>query len=246
MPIDAQGQPVPDPTATGTVAKDTTSDLDPGTVELTARPECSDGIDNDRRRARRPGRRGLRRAIRTQPSSDRPRLRAAKLRVNAGPAAAAKRPGASVVEADLRSVDRDDQDAGPHKPVRLPVLRLRAGLAAVLRGPPRARAGVLQRRALAAADVAVRAPRLRRLRADDHRSLVRRGMAIERAQGPRRTSVLFFAAGLLANLVIAGVWRSAVPGPSRSLTAVLRGDGAVRGVRAGCTAASRCSSGRRP
>jgi hypothetical protein len=47
-PIDAQGQPVPDPTATGTVSTDTTSDLDPGTVELTARPECSDGIDNDR------------------------------------------------------------------------------------------------------------------------------------------------------------------------------------------------------
>ena len=47
MPVDAQGQPVPDPTATATVVKDKT--LDPAlTVELTARPECSDGIDNDR------------------------------------------------------------------------------------------------------------------------------------------------------------------------------------------------------
>ena len=39
------------------------------------------------------------------------------------------------------------------------------------------------------------------------------GMAIEQARGPRRTSVLFFAAGLLANLVIAGVWRLRGFGP---------------------------------
>ena len=32
------------------------------------------------------------------------------------------------------------------------------------------------------------------------------GTAIEQTRGPRRTSVLFFAAGVLANLVIAGVW----------------------------------------
>jgi hypothetical protein len=47
MPTDAQGQPVPEPTATATVSKDATSDLDPNTVELTPRPECGDGIDND-------------------------------------------------------------------------------------------------------------------------------------------------------------------------------------------------------
>ena len=46
-PIDAQGQPVPDPTATVTVAKDATTRSRSGTVELTPRPECSDGIDND-------------------------------------------------------------------------------------------------------------------------------------------------------------------------------------------------------
>jgi membrane associated rhomboid family serine protease len=39
------------------------------------------------------------------------------------------------------------------------------------------------------------------------------GTAIEQARGPRRTSVLFFAAGLLANLVIAGVWRFRAVGP---------------------------------
>ena len=39
------------------------------------------------------------------------------------------------------------------------------------------------------------------------------GMAIEQARGPRRTSVLFFAAGLLANVVIAGVWRLRGFGP---------------------------------
>ena len=46
MPTDAQGQPIPDPTATATVVKDTTLDP-PLTVELVPRPECSDGIDND-------------------------------------------------------------------------------------------------------------------------------------------------------------------------------------------------------
>jgi hypothetical protein len=46
MPTDAQGQPVPDPTATATVVKD--KQLEPFPVELTPRPECSDGIDNDR------------------------------------------------------------------------------------------------------------------------------------------------------------------------------------------------------
>lgn len=46
MPTDAQGQPIPDPTATATVVKDTTLEP-PLTVELAARPECSDGIDND-------------------------------------------------------------------------------------------------------------------------------------------------------------------------------------------------------
>ena len=47
--LDANGYPtlVPDPTATATVAKDATVDLDPGMVVLTPRPECSDGIDND-------------------------------------------------------------------------------------------------------------------------------------------------------------------------------------------------------
>jgi hypothetical protein len=46
MPTDAQGQPIPDPTATATVVKDMTLEP-PLTVELAARPECSDGIDND-------------------------------------------------------------------------------------------------------------------------------------------------------------------------------------------------------
>jgi hypothetical protein len=46
--LDDQGQPVPDPTATGTVAADTTTDLDPATIVLTPRPVCSDGVDNDR------------------------------------------------------------------------------------------------------------------------------------------------------------------------------------------------------
>src|SRR3954468_8318880 len=39
------------------------------------------------------------------------------------------------------------------------------------------------------------------------------GIAIEQARGPRRTSVLFFVAGLLATLVIAGVWRLRGFGP---------------------------------
>jgi hypothetical protein len=46
VPTDAQGQPVPAPTATATVVKDKTIDP-PLPVELTPRPECSDGIDND-------------------------------------------------------------------------------------------------------------------------------------------------------------------------------------------------------
>jgi len=46
MPTDAQGQVVPDPTATATVTKDKTLDP-PLTVELAPRAECSDGIDND-------------------------------------------------------------------------------------------------------------------------------------------------------------------------------------------------------
>jgi len=46
MPVDAQGQVVPDPTATATVLKDKPLES-PLTVELAARPECSDGIDND-------------------------------------------------------------------------------------------------------------------------------------------------------------------------------------------------------
>jgi hypothetical protein len=55
--LDDQGQPVldtngyptfvPDPTATATIAKDATVDLDPAPVLLTPRPECSDGVDND-------------------------------------------------------------------------------------------------------------------------------------------------------------------------------------------------------
>lgn len=56
--LDDQGQPVldgngyptfvPDPTATATIAKDATVELDPAMVVLTPRPECSDGVDNDR------------------------------------------------------------------------------------------------------------------------------------------------------------------------------------------------------
>jgi hypothetical protein len=46
MPTDAQGQAIPDPTATATVVKDTTPEM-ALPVELAPRPECSDGIDND-------------------------------------------------------------------------------------------------------------------------------------------------------------------------------------------------------
>jgi hypothetical protein len=47
--LDANGYPtfVPDPTATATVPKDATVDLDPPMIVLTPRPECSDGVDND-------------------------------------------------------------------------------------------------------------------------------------------------------------------------------------------------------
>ena len=46
MPTDAQGA-VADPTASATVVKDQTLDP-PLTIVLTPRPECSDGIDNDK------------------------------------------------------------------------------------------------------------------------------------------------------------------------------------------------------
>jgi hypothetical protein len=56
--LDADGQPVldannnpvpvPDPTATAAIAEDATVPVDPAPVVLTPRPECSDGIDNDR------------------------------------------------------------------------------------------------------------------------------------------------------------------------------------------------------
>ena len=46
-PIDAQGQPVPDPTATAHRREGHTVISTRCTVELTPRPECSDGIDND-------------------------------------------------------------------------------------------------------------------------------------------------------------------------------------------------------
>jgi hypothetical protein len=46
MPTDAQGEAIPDPTATATVVKDKALDM-PLTVELAPRPECSDGVDND-------------------------------------------------------------------------------------------------------------------------------------------------------------------------------------------------------
>jgi len=39
------------------------------------------------------------------------------------------------------------------------------------------------------------------------------GIVIEQARGPRRTSVLFFTAGLLSNLVIAGGWALRGSGP---------------------------------
>jgi hypothetical protein len=48
--VDVRGVPIDigdPPTATGDVAKDVTVVLDPAVVELTPRPECSDGIDND-------------------------------------------------------------------------------------------------------------------------------------------------------------------------------------------------------
>jgi hypothetical protein len=46
VPVDGQGQVVPDPTATATVLKDKPLES-PLPVEFTPRPECSDGIDND-------------------------------------------------------------------------------------------------------------------------------------------------------------------------------------------------------
>lgn len=46
VPTDADGQPVPDPTATATIKKDEVLDP-PLAVVLTPRPECSDGVDND-------------------------------------------------------------------------------------------------------------------------------------------------------------------------------------------------------
>src|SRR4051812_30006283 len=45
-PTDAQGEAIPDPTATATVVKDKPLET-PLAVELAPRPECSDGIDND-------------------------------------------------------------------------------------------------------------------------------------------------------------------------------------------------------
>ena len=71
------------------------------------------------------------------------------------------------------------------------------------------------------------------------------GMHRAGRRGRGAASVLFFAAGVLANLVIAGVWRLRGLGPvSVRRRLFLRGDGAVRGVRAACMAANRCSSGR--
>ena len=46
-PKDAQDQPLPDPTATATVAADTDTPLDPPLIVLTPRPACDDGVDND-------------------------------------------------------------------------------------------------------------------------------------------------------------------------------------------------------
>ena len=46
-PTDAQGYPVPDPTATASVAADTDTKLDPPEIVLTPRPACADGVDND-------------------------------------------------------------------------------------------------------------------------------------------------------------------------------------------------------
>ena len=46
-PTDAQGYPLPDPTATATVAADTDTPLYPDPIVLTPRPECGDGVDND-------------------------------------------------------------------------------------------------------------------------------------------------------------------------------------------------------
>jgi len=46
-PLDAQGYPVPDPTATATIATDTETPLDPPLIVLTPRPACGDGVDND-------------------------------------------------------------------------------------------------------------------------------------------------------------------------------------------------------
>ena len=45
-PVDVAGEPVA-PMAGAVIAEDATVPLDPGTVELTPRPECKDRVDND-------------------------------------------------------------------------------------------------------------------------------------------------------------------------------------------------------
>jgi|SRR6478735_6046249 len=45
--LDDQGQPIPDPTATGTVVAGQSTELAPSPIVFTPRPECDDGIDND-------------------------------------------------------------------------------------------------------------------------------------------------------------------------------------------------------
>jgi hypothetical protein len=44
--LDADGNPVA-PTAAAVIAEDVTVEVDPKPVELTPRPKCSDGVDND-------------------------------------------------------------------------------------------------------------------------------------------------------------------------------------------------------
>ena len=46
-PTDAEGYPLPEPTATAIVATDTETPLDPPLIVLTPRPACGDGVDND-------------------------------------------------------------------------------------------------------------------------------------------------------------------------------------------------------
>lgn len=46
-PTDAQGYPVPDPTAAATIATDRDTPLYPDGLVLTPRPACDDGVDND-------------------------------------------------------------------------------------------------------------------------------------------------------------------------------------------------------